>query len=146
MMLDRDQRRSIQVPRQYLEQHVHHGFVRLVEDRVVDVTRFEEKFPGAIHDSLVRQHVGHVAGRYLANSGADVVVFAHVPARRERQFRDPKLVFSVEVGEKSGERRLELDPGDQAPGVDLHRTAGRLRGSFARPRKQCNERQACEAV
>jgi hypothetical protein len=69
-----------------------------------------------------------------------VVVFADVPARSERQFRDTKLIFSVEISEKSGDRRFKLDLGDQALGVDLHRTASRLRGSLACLGKQRNER------
>src|SRR5262245_10631983 len=113
---------------------------------MINVAGFEEKFAWAVHDGLVWKHVGHVAGCYLSDSGTDVVVFAHVPAGRERQFRDPKLIFFVEIGEKSGERRFELDLGDQALGVDLHWTASRLRGSLACFGKQCNERQGCEAI
>ena len=75
-----------------------------------------------------------------------MVVFADVPARRERQFRDPKLIFSVEIGEESSERRFELDLCDQAFGVDFHWTASRLRGSLACLCKQRNERQGCEAM
>src|SRR5262245_25646703 len=113
---------------------------------MINVAGFEEKFARAVDDGLIWKHVGHVAGCYLSNSGTDMVVFAHVPAGRERQFRDSKLIFSVEISEKSGERRFELDLGDQAVGVNLHRTTGRLRGSLACLRKQRSEWQGCEAI
>src|SRR5262245_52608763 len=57
MMPHRDQRGALEIDGQYLEQHVHHRLVGLVEDGVVDVARFEEEIAGAVDDGLVGQHV-----------------------------------------------------------------------------------------
>ena len=113
VMPDRNQRRAVQANRQYLEEHVHHGCVRLVEDGVVYVARFKEEIARAVDHGLVRQDVSHVAGGDLTDAGALVIVLAHMSAGGKRQLGDPELVLSVELLEEPFERRLELDLGDQ---------------------------------
>ena len=92
-----DQRGALQIDRQYLEQHVHHRLIGLVEDGVVDVARFEEEIAGAVNDGLVGQHVGHVARGHLPDARAFMIVLAHMSAGRERQFGDAQLVLSVDL-------------------------------------------------
>src|SRR5262245_64988655 len=84
MVLDRNERRPGEIGRKNLEQHVHHGLGGLVEDRVVDIAGLEEEIARAIDDGLVRQHVGHIAGRHLADAGADVVVLADIDRKSTR--------------------------------------------------------------
>jgi hypothetical protein len=42
VVLDRNQRWSALVRRQYLEQHMHHGRISLVEDSVIDIAGLEK--------------------------------------------------------------------------------------------------------
>src|SRR5438876_5596597 len=70
MMPHRNQRRAVQVNRQYFEEHVHHRCVRLVKNGVVYVARFKEEIARAVNYSLIRQDVSHVAGGDLADAGA----------------------------------------------------------------------------
>jgi len=86
-----------------LKQNMDHRLARFVENRVIDGPGLEEEFSGSIDDGLVRQDIGHIAGRDLTNSGPNVVVLAHVSSGREGQLCDPKLIFSIEISEKSRE-------------------------------------------
>lgn len=74
MMPDRNQRRTIQVNRQYFEEHVHHRCIRLVKNGVVYIPRFKEEIARGVNYSLIRQDVSHVAGGDLADAGALVIV------------------------------------------------------------------------
>ena len=67
------------IGRQDLKQHMNHGSVSLVEDSVIDITRFEKEVAWSVNDRLVRQDIGHVARRNLTYPWADVVVLANVP-------------------------------------------------------------------
>src|SRR5262245_21766208 len=139
MVPHRDQRGALEIDGQYLEQHVHHRLVGLVEDRVVDVARFEEEIAGAVNDGLVGQHVGHVARGYLADAGTFVIVLAHMPTRRESQFGDAQLVLPIDLLEEALERRLEPDLRHQALGIDLHRAHAHLRARRSGLREQRHE-------
>jgi hypothetical protein len=63
----------------------------------------------------------------LANAGALVIVLAHVSAGGKRQLGDSGLVLSVDLLEEPFKRRLELDFGDQATGIDFDWTYANLR-------------------
>src|SRR5262245_57229467 len=139
MVPHRDQRGALQIDGQYLEQHVHHRLVGLVEDGVVDVARFEKEIAGAVDDGLVGQHVGHGARGHLADAGAFVIVLAHMSAGRERQFGDAQLVLSVDLLEEALERCFEPDLRHQALGIDLHRAHAHLRARRAGLREQRHE-------
>jgi hypothetical protein len=146
MMPDRDQRWSVQVDREYFEQHVHHWCVGLVEDSVVYVTGFEEEIARAVNHGLIRQDVSHVAGGDLANAGALMIVLADISTGGQCQLGDAKLVLSVDLLEEPLERRLELDLCDQAFGIDLDRAYAHLRARFVRVREQRHERHRCKGL
>ena len=116
---------------------MNHRLARFVENRVIDVAGLEEEFPRSVDDGFVRQDVGHIAGCYLTNSGPDVVVFAHVSPGRKGQLCDPKLIFSIEISEKSREWGFELNFCDQTLGVDLHRAPTGLPAGCAATSRAC---------
>jgi hypothetical protein len=145
MMPDRNQRRTIQVNRQYFEEHVHHRCSRLVKNGVVYIPRFKEEIARGVNYSLIRQDVSHVAGGDLADAGALVIVLTHMSAGRKRQLGDSELVLSIDLLEEAFKRRLELDFGDQAAGVDFDWAYAYLRARLARLSKQCHERCRCES-
>jgi hypothetical protein len=144
-MPDRNQRRAVQVNWQYFEEHVHHGCVRLVKNGVVYVARFKEEIAWAVNHSLIWQDVSHVAGGDLADAGALVIVLAHMSAWGKRQLGNSELVLSVDLLEEPFKRRLELDFGDQAIGIDFDWTYAHLRARLARLCKQYHERCRCES-
>src|SRR5262245_26746935 len=114
MMLDRHQRRSAMVHRQYLEQHMDHRCVGLVEYRVIDVTGLEKEVAGTVDACLLRQNVRHIAGGHLPDTGTDMIVLTNITPGCKREFGDPKLVLSVDLGQEAADGRLKFDLGNQA--------------------------------
>src|SRR5258708_865093 len=101
MMLDRNQRRSTEVHRQYLEQAVHHRRVSLVVGGVIDVAGYEEEIARSVDDSLARQDVRHITGRHLPDARTDMIVLTDMTAGSKRQFGYAKFVFSIDLGEEA---------------------------------------------
>ena len=110
MMPDRNQRRAVQANRQYFEEHVHHGSIRLVKNGVVYIAGFKEEIARAVNYSLIRQDVSHMAGGDLANAGTLVIVLAQ-SRRRARVREHPLRAMGEAAGE--GARRAAFLDGDE---------------------------------
>src|SRR5262245_8621160 len=54
---------------------MHHRFVGLVEDRMIDVAGFEKEIARSVDDCLVGQDVSHVPRRDLSDTRSDMVVW-----------------------------------------------------------------------
>src|SRR5262249_25016563 len=77
---------------------------------------------------------------------ADMIVFADMAARRQRQLGHPQLILAVDLLEEPGNRRLELDLGNEPLGIDPHRAASGLRSGFVRSQGQGHQRQGRERL
>src|SRR5262245_28778737 len=75
------------------------------------------------------------------------MMLAHVAPWLQDQFRDPELVFAVELGQIPRQDALELDLGGEALRVHLARTSnGRLGGSLARSCQQGRQGQRSKGM
>src|SRR5215204_3145218 len=78
MVPDRDQGQPLEVSGKHLEQDVDHRRVCLVENGMVDVSRFEEELARTVNDGFVWQHIRHIARSHLPYPRTDVVVLANM--------------------------------------------------------------------
>ena len=101
-----------------------HRVIGLVENRMIDIARFEKEIARPVDDCFVWQDVSHVARRDLPDSRPDMVVLPNVSAGRQRQFGNAKLILSIDLAQKARERSFEFcrdaisDPGNAGCGVD----------------------------